>query len=121
MPLVLLTLCLLAYGLLIPWLGFYWDDWSQVWTWHTQGAEGLVRLCSSDRPLQGYVLAALTRALGNSPLPWHILALVGRWLSAVALWLVLRVVWPKRAWEAAATAMLFAAYPGFTQQPIARV
>ena len=27
-PLALLAVTGLAYGVLIPWLGFYWDDWA---------------------------------------------------------------------------------------------
>jgi hypothetical protein len=29
-PFLFLTVCLLAYGIFIPWLGFYWDDWPVI-------------------------------------------------------------------------------------------
>ncbi len=30
-PGMILLLVLLAYGLLTPWMGFYWDDWPFAW------------------------------------------------------------------------------------------
>jgi hypothetical protein len=61
----------------------------------------------------------MTSLLGESPLRWHVLALLTRWLSAVAVWWSLRGLWPRREWEAAGVAFLFAVYPGFAVQPSA--
>src|SRR5689334_21665429 len=49
-PLVLLCVCVLAYGLLIPLLGFYWDDWPALWVSHSLGASALREFASFDRP-----------------------------------------------------------------------
>lgn len=39
-PLALFLLMVLAYGLFLPWLGFYWDDLPMLWIGKTYGAEG---------------------------------------------------------------------------------
>src|SRR5437773_396206 len=118
-PLLLLVLSVLCYGLLIPWLGFYWDDWAGVWVSHSLGGPGLRDYASLSRPFEGWVFTWTTSLLGESPLPWHILALVTHWLSAVAVWWTLRGLWPQRTWEVAVIAFLFIVYPGFAVQPSA--
>jgi hypothetical protein len=118
-PLVLLFLCFLSYGLLIPWLGFYWDDWPLALVSHSLGPSGLKEYDSFTRPFQGWLHTLTTLLLGEVPFRWHILALLNRWLSATAAWWCLRGVWPQKTREAAIFAFLFAIYPGFTLQPIA--
>jgi hypothetical protein len=118
---MLLVLCVLAYGLLIPWLGYYFDEWSQVWAVHVLGPRGVVEVAASTRPLQGWAILLPTFLFGNKLVLWHLFALVIRWLSVVALWLCLRSVWPRKRWEVATAAILFAIYPGFSQQPISRL
>lgn len=118
-PLILLVLCVLSYGLLVSTLGFYWDDWPLLWVWRSQGTSGVVAYEALGRPLNNWLCAATLALIGEKPLAWHLLALAGRWLSAVAFWWWLRGLWPRKTWEIASAACLFAVYPGFTQQPIA--
>src|SRR3989442_14887648 len=118
-PLVLLFLCFLSYGTLIPWLGFYWDDWPAVWVSHSLGRAALREYTSGDRPFLGWLYFVTAAWLGEVPLHWHIYALVVRWLTAVILWWSLRGIWPTRNREISSVAFLFAVYPGFTQQSIA--
>jgi len=120
-PLGLLALCLLAYGLLIPRLGYYFDDWLLVWRHLKLGVGSLVQLDAGIRPFLGDTHAAVARLVGNHPLPWHLLALAMRWLASVALWWVLRSVWPRSRSDVFAVAALFAVYPGFSLQPVARI
>lgn len=117
-PLVLLFVCVLSYGLLIPWLGFYWDDWPKVWVFHSLGTSGLLEYFSGFRPFVGMLHTLTTPLLGEAPLHWHLLALLIRWLGAVAIWWSLRGLWPQRLPEAASIAFLFSVYPGFTHQPV---
>lgn len=116
--LMLLVICCLAYGLLIPWLGFYWDDWPNVWVSYLLGPAGLMDFHSLDRPVQGWLHVMTTAVVGKAPLDWHIVALLARWLGAVAVWWSLRGVWPRRTQAVACVALLFAVYPGFTLQPM---
>lgn len=118
-PLALLAACLLSYGLLIPWLGFYWDDWAFVWISQKLGAAGLQRYFSTNRPVWGLIYQATTALLGSAPWRWQLFGIFWRWTSAVSFWALLRLTWPRRSWLAAAAALLFVVYPGFDQQSIA--
>jgi hypothetical protein len=118
-PLALLGICLLAYGPLIPWLGFYWDDWPMVWFNHAFGPLSFPRAWESVRPVLGWFFIPTMAAFGDHPLLWHLFGLAMRWLSAVSLWWALRQVWPQRGREVTWLALLVAVYPGFQQQSIA--
>ena len=119
--LFLLGICLAAYGPFLPWLGFYWDDFPISWIATTMGAPGLARYFSTNRPVWGLLYQVTTPLLGSNPLHWQVLALVMRWISGLALWLLLRVIWPRRVKLAAWTAALSVVYPGFSQQFISFV
>ena len=115
-PVALFLACLISFGLLIPWLGFFWDDWPTIWFLHFLGPSGFVEVFSSDRPLLGRLFLLTTSILGESTLSWQIFGFVTRWTSSLAFWWGLRVLWPSRPQLAAWIALLFAVYPGFAQQ-----
>src|SRR5207253_3374406 len=98
-PLLILFVCILSYGTLIPWLGFYWDDWPAMWVSHSLGPRALMPYASGDRPFMGWVWYILAALLGEVPLHWHIFVLLIRWLTAVTLWWSLRGMWPERNQE----------------------
>ena len=49
-PWLILAACILAYGLMIPWIGFYWDDLPFTWIYHTFGSAGLAKYFATKRP-----------------------------------------------------------------------
>ncbi len=118
-PLALLGVCILAYGLYLLWMGFYWDDWPWVWFSHVMGPQGMLKIDLEHRPLSGVVLWIGSLLAGDSPLGWQIYNLAFRWLTAVSLGWMLLTLWPRRREFAAAAAILFLVYPGFGQQFIA--
>jgi hypothetical protein len=118
-PLVLLIIAILAFGIFIPWLGFYWDDWPSIWFLHLLGPQGFKDVFASDRPFLGQLFIITTSVLGERTLNWHIFSLLARWIAAVAFWWLLRLLWPDNKRQTAWVAILFLIYPGFTQQPIA--
>jgi hypothetical protein len=118
-PLVLLGMACGAYGVFIFQQGFHWDDWGFVWLIQTLGKPGFIDYFSTNRPFLAYVYSVTTAMLGTNPLGWHLFSLFWRWCTAVALWWVLRMVWPQRARAAFLTASFFLLYPGFNQQAIA--
>ena len=120
-PLVLLVVAILAFGLLIPWLGFYWDDWPKAWFLHILGPTGFDEVYGADRPNLAWTYLITTTILGENPIAWQIFGLLSRWLSAVALWWLLRQVWPKRSDVAAIASLIFLIYPGFSQQYISLI
>lgn len=112
---------ILTYGILIPELGFYRDDWYQMWTYQARGPAGLIALFQSDRPLIGYLYAAAYPVIGGTPLGWHLYALIVRLIGNLGfLWLA-RQIWPEQRIESVALALLFSIYPGFASQPNAGV
>jgi hypothetical protein len=118
-PLALLGLLILAFGLLIPTLGFYWDDWPVLLTHRLLGNDGLWQFYTYDRPISAWTYVVTLPLLGYSAPAWHIFTLLLRWATCLGLWLTLRGIWPHRAREAALVTTLFAIYPIFIQQPIA--
>lgn len=115
--LVLLLGTLLTYGILLTRLGFYRDDWYMLWAAQAQGAEGVMALFKIDRPFVGLLYAWDYTLLGKAPLPWHLYALLIKFLGALAVYWLTRLLWPERNLAATFVALLFAVYPGFYQQP----
>jgi hypothetical protein len=115
-PFALLVSCFISYGILIPWLGFYWDDWVYIWFTKTLGASGFVDVFANDRPFLAILYSINLPLLGSNPLVWQIAALLWRWVATLAFWQYLRLLWPSRPRQALWASILFAVYPGFSQQ-----
>jgi hypothetical protein len=118
-PLALLAVCAISYGVMASKLGFYWDDWTLAWSIHFLGPAGFKDAYAGDRPLLAPVYMLTTSLLGETPLNWQIFAIFTRWLSGVAVWWALRALWPENPRQVASVALLFVVYPGFQQQYIA--
>ncbi len=118
-PLALLGLCLISFGVLAPWLGFYWDDWPSIWYLHLLGPAGFLKVFALDRPALGWLFTLTSSLMGTSPLAWQLFGVLTRWLSCVALWWALRTIWPRNTREVTWVSLLYAVYPGFQQQYIA--
>ncbi|HEY3474099.1 MAG TPA: hypothetical protein VGK56_05775, partial [Anaerolineales bacterium] len=118
-PLVLLFITVTAFGLLIPWLGFYWDDWPVIYLTQTQGTSGFWDFYQYDRPFSAWTYILFVPLLGTAPFAWHVFALLLRWLTAVFLWASLRQIWTDKPHQVFWAAVLFAVAPIFTQQSVA--
>ncbi|MEP7135259.1 MAG: hypothetical protein ABI904_10030 [Chloroflexota bacterium] len=118
-PVILLVAVFLSFGLLIPWLGFYWDDWPVVYLTKTQGIKGFWDFYQYDRPFSAWTYIVLTPLLGVNPILWKLFVLGLRWLASVVLWLCLKTIWPAKRDQALWTALLFAVCPVFYQQQVA--
>jgi hypothetical protein len=115
-PLYFLGISLLAFGLLTFRLGYFQDDWHHVYSYATEGMNGLRNFLSSDsRPFAIIVYGFLFKLLGTNPALWHILFMFVRFAVALAAWLNLNLLWqnPKRN---AFIACLFLVYPTFLLQ-----
>ncbi len=115
-PLALLALTGLSYGLRALSLGFFWDDWPYLWFFHRLGPAGILAAFSGDRPFLSFIYTLSLTIFGSSSQAWQIFALLARWLCGLGLWWALAQAWPRQANKAAWAAMLFTVYPGFTQQ-----
>jgi hypothetical protein len=118
-PPVLLILAILAYGLLIPWLGFYWDDWPFAWIAHFLGPGEFIPAFKPFRPFLGPIFLATTSLLGQIPLVWQLFGLLIRCLSALAAWWSLDKIWPEHRSQTLAVSLLFLVFPGYSQQWVA--
>lgn len=113
MPIVLLGVCILAYGLLIPWLGFYLDDWYIVLFQKYFGAKQFSQFFELDRPLFGYVYQIFVPIFKDSRIAWQIFAVLAHTLAASCFWWLLVKLMPSRRRLAATAALFFVVYPGF--------
>jgi len=121
-PLAILVTGLLAFGLQIPSLGFYQDDWHFIHYGSAAGARGMLDFLTMDgRPTAAWVYAILYPLLGFSPLPWHVLSLFLRLLTVFLGWSVLQTLWPNRSRTNFVAAIFFLLYPAFALQPQAVV
>ncbi|MCP4139206.1 MAG: hypothetical protein GY755_02755 [Chloroflexi bacterium] len=119
-PLILLGVSFVTFGLLTPNLGFYMDDWPYIHYAYTRGIESLKDMLFYDsRPFAGWLYILAFRLLGFKPLAWHISTLILRWIATLGLWLSFRVLWKDQKELALYTALLFSVYPYFLMQPLA--
>ncbi len=114
----LLFVAILAYGLLISQLGFYWDDLPISWIRYQFGTEAMRLYFSTNRPIWGELYQITTRLLPQIPIYWQLFSLFWRWLGVWTLWKILRILWPKQPGIALTTSLLFLLYPGFNLQSV---
>src|SRR6266508_2650849 len=107
--LVLLLVAIIAYGLLAPQLGFYWDDLPMSWIRYELGPGAMTQYFSTNRPVWGLLYQITTRLIPQVPVYWQIFALIWRWLGAVAVWAIVRDLWKEKPRFALSVALLFSA------------
>ncbi len=111
------VLVLLAYGICIPKLSYYGDDWIYIYNYHLAGPEGFTLFTKWDRPFSAWVYILASAVFGENVLCYHLLLLVQRWLAVFLFWKILSGIWGENTCVQASV-LLFALYPGFLQQPI---
>ena len=114
-------LTVIAYGLLIPFLGFYWDDLPYLYQLSAFGPAGFPEYVASDRPFSAWLFMVTTWLFRFEPLGYHLLALCLRFLASVLFYAVLKALWPDKPNLWLFSAIIFTTYPGFLQQPIALI
>jgi hypothetical protein len=117
-PLALLGLAGLGFGIFIPWYGLYGDDWIYLWAYHLMGAGFYSKFVAMDRPFSAWIYTLITPLLSESVWAYHLLLTLLCFLDAVLVWWLLRLIWPKNGNQAVWVAVLFLLYPGFNQQPL---
>jgi hypothetical protein len=108
---------LVTYGVSIPKLGYYYDDWYLLWSGQARGAASIISLFSTDRPFMGVVYSGVYRLLGDAILNWQLYALLWRFIGGLAFFWILRLIWPNNKNLTTLMAVLFVVYPGFLSQP----
>ena len=118
-PLAFLFVTLLAYGLLIPWTGFYWDDWPFAWIAHFLGPAEFFPAFAPFRPFLGPIFFLTTSLLPENPLVWQAFGVLVRFLTGLAAWWSLDQIWPNYKRQTLTAALLFLVFPGYSQQWVA--
>src|SRR3972149_5805568 len=85
-PILILILTILGYGLLLPYTGFYWDDWPFAWIAKFLGPSEFIPAFASFRPFLGPIFYATASLIPPVPLYWQLLALGIRFLIGLAAW-----------------------------------
>lgn len=115
-PVMLLLTAVFAYGMFFWQMGFYWDDLPISWIRYQFGTDTMRVYFSTSRPVWGELYQITTRLLPQVPPYWQLFAIFWRWLGAVVLWSIIRILWPHRPQMAIVVSSLFLLYPGFNQQ-----
>src|SRR3989344_5964179 len=111
---------MLAYLPLIPFMGFYSDDFFFGYVGHFYGSNGLIKSLVIDRPFNGYLLALnyVLLGLANHVLLWHIYIFLIRLVGGYTLFFALLKIWPRKLSTITFISLLFLIYPGFLQQTL---
>lgn len=117
-PILLAAALVFAYGLQIRNLGFYWDDWEDVFLFKLNSPIEFLKYFLYDRPTTIWVYLVFFPLFGVDPVKWQIFNLVLRYLSLLGLWWAFCQAWPKHRYETGWLILLLAAFPGFFQQTI---
>lgn len=117
----LFLLIVLCFGILIPKLGFYWDDLPYLFQYAAFGPSGFPEFVASDRPFSAWIFSATTFIFRFNPIGYHVLALFLRWICAILFFEIIQLIWKENKVINLAAASIFAIYPGFLQQPIALI
>jgi len=118
-PTLLFLVAILAYGLLIPLTGFYWDDWPFAWIAHFLGPREFFPAFAPFRPFLGPIFLATTGLLPPTPILWQTFGVLVRFATGLSAWFALTSVWPARKRETLLAALLFLVFPGYSQQWVA--
>ncbi len=118
-PVLILILTILGYGLLLPYTGFYWDDWPFAWIAKFLGPADFVPGFMQFRPFLGPIFYLTTSLVPPVPLYWQIFALAIRFLMGIAIWWMCQQIWPKHTRLAITLALLITIFPGYSQHWVA--
>lgn len=118
-PFLFLITTILAYGLLLPYMGFYWDDWPFAWIAKFLGPAEFNPAFAPFRPFLGPIFYLTTSLIPPLPLYWQVFALVIRFIMGTATWWMFRNLWPDRPRIALTAALLLLVFPGYSQHYIA--
>jgi hypothetical protein len=116
---VIAMITLVAYGLLLPWTGFYWDDWPFAWFARSLGPSEFIPAFLPYRPFLGPIFYFTTSLVPPIPIYWQLFALVIRFGIGLAAWWAFSQVFPKRPHLSYMLGLLMLVFPGYSQHWVA--
>ena len=118
-PLLFLIVTVVAYGLILPFTGFYWDDWPFAWIAKFLGPQEFFPAFATVRPFLAPIFFVTTSLIPLEPIYWQIFALIIRFISGLSAWFVLSQVWPHHKRQTLVASLLFLVFPGYSQHWVA--
>ncbi|MBL8079147.1 MAG: hypothetical protein JNM55_14375 [Anaerolineales bacterium] len=112
-------LTLIAYGLLVPFTGFYWDDWPFAWIAKFLGPAEFIPAFMPFRPFLGPIFYVTTSLIPPYPIYWQVFAVVIRFVMGLSLWWSLGKLWPEKKRLNFIATLLFIVFPGYSQHWVA--
>ena len=117
--LLIAVITIIAYGLLLPLTGFYWDDWPFAWIAKFLGPAEFNPAFMPFRPFLGPIFYFTTTVIPLTPLAWQIFALIIRFLIGITAWWAFAQIFPQRKTLAYFAALLMLVFPGYSQHWVA--
>ena len=118
-PLLFLIVTVVAYGLLLPFTGFYWDDWPFAWIAKFLGPQEFFPAFATVRPFLAPIFFVTTSLIPLEPIYWQIFALIIRFISGLSAWFALNQIWPHHKRQTLVASLLFLVFPGYSQHWVA--
>ena len=118
-PVLLFITTVIAYGLLLPKTGFYWDDWPFAWIAEFRGPGEFIHAFDGVRPFLGPIFFLTTSLIPPVPLYWQIFAILIRFIAALAAWFLFKQLWPQHRQQALVGSLLFLVFPAYSQHWVA--
>lgn len=125
--LVIATITFIAYGLLLPLTGFYWDDWPFAWIAKFLGPAEFIPAFMPFRPFLGPIFYLTTSIIPLHPVAWQVFALIIRFLIGITAWWSFAQIFSSRkpalsgaeGTPAYFAALLMLVFPGYSQHWVA--
>jgi len=118
-PVLFAVITVLAYGLLLPFTGFYWDDWPFAWIAKFLGPAEFFPAFAQFRPFLSPIFFVTTSLIPINPLAWQIFALVIRFLIGISAWWTFKQIWHDKPVTALTLALFILIFPGYSQHWVA--
>lgn len=109
--LFILVIVFMVYGLFIPYLGFYHDDFLLLAA--KVNNQDISFLFSVDRPLVGIFHAKMYQLFANNPLYYHGAFFLIHLLCCIMFFYIIKKILPENKSFIICSSIIFAVYPGF--------
>ena len=117
-PIILFFFSFISFGIFIPSLGLYSDDWIFLTIYQKFGHDGLTQYFQTNRPVWGWLYQLSLPIFGKSVILWHVFAMFAQLSCGLAFRKLYLLLWPDKKLSALIGSILFILFPGFTLLPI---
>ena len=118
-PILFAMITGLAYGLLLPLTGFYWDDWPFAWISKFLGPKEFFPAFAGVRPFLAPIFFVTTSLIPPEPIYWQVFALLIRFISGLSAWFAFNQIFPRFKSQTLIASLLFLVFPGYSQHWVA--